>query len=212
MAIDVAATAIPFIPGGAATALKASRAVNTAVDAVSVVNKVDNVVDAAKTAERIDDAFDLGKQLDDVPCLFNSFSAETLVLTEDGPRPISELVEGDRVYAWNEVTQRIERQPILDTISHHDPSIVRLTLEGETLETTDEHPFYIVEESEWSSYLSVGKWVEAGALQSGDDARRADGTTGEVVSVQMVAQSQWMYNLTVETAHTFFVGQGQWLV
>ena len=62
LAIDVAATALPFIPGGAATAIKAGRAVNVTADLAGVVNKVDNVVDAAKTAERVDDAVDLGKQ------------------------------------------------------------------------------------------------------------------------------------------------------
>ena len=75
-----------------------------------------------------------------------------------------------------------------------------------------EHRFYVVETNEWSLYLSAGKWIDAGDLQVGDDVRRADGSTGEVRSMQVVAQSQRMYNLTVDQAHTFFVGQGQWLV
>jgi len=35
---------------------------------------------------------------------------------------------------------------------------------------------------------------------------------GEVQSVEVIYQTQWMYNITVDTAHTYFVGDGQWLV
>lgn len=127
-------------------------------------------------------------------------------MTARGLRPISELVEGDLVLAWDEATGKTGYFVVTDTISHVDPEIVLLTLDGETLETTAEHPFYVVETNEWSSYLSAGKWIDAGDLQVGDDVRRADGSTGEVRSMQVVAQSQPMYNLTVDQAHTFFVG------
>jgi hypothetical protein len=55
-------------------------------------------------------------------------------------------------------------------------------------------------------------WVNAEDLQLGDDIRNADGSTGEVEAVEMEETSQEMYNLTVDEAHTFFVGDGQWLV
>lgn len=41
---------------------------------------------------------------------------------------------------------------------------------------------------------------------------QADGTTGVVWLKWNVQRKQAMYNLTVDTAHTFFVGEGQWLV
>lgn len=49
-------------------------------------------------------------------------------------------------------------------------------------------------------------------MQIGDDIRNADGSTGEVESVAFEQTSQEMYNLTVDEAHTFYVGDGQWLV
>lgn len=55
-------------------------------------------------------------------------------------------------------------------------------------------------------------WVEAKDLQLGDDIRKADGYTGKVESITTEETSQEMYNLTVDEAHTFFVGDGQWLV
>ncbi len=42
--------------------------------------------------------------------------------------------------------------------------------------------------------------------------RNADGKYGEVKSVTAEKSTQWMYNLTVDEAHTFYVGDGQWLV
>ncbi len=42
--------------------------------------------------------------------------------------------------------------------------------------------------------------------------RKADGATGVVQAVEVEPHAQVMYNLTVVTAHTFFVGERQWLV
>ncbi len=46
----------------------------------------------------------------------------------------------------------------------------------------------------------------------GDQIRQADGSTGTVWLKWEVHKTQEMYNLTVDTAHTFYVGEGQWLV
>lgn len=54
--------------------------------------------------------------------------------------------------------------------------------------------------------------MDAEDLQLGDDIRNADGSTGEVESIEFEQISQEMYNLTVDEAHTFYVGDGQWLV
>ena len=124
------------------------------------------------------------------PC---SFSADTVVMTEDGPVPIAELEPGDLVLAYNEETGDVGYYPITDVWSHDDPVIVYLTMDGETIITTPEHPFYTEE----------GQWVAAGELQTGDEIRQADWTTGTVQAVEFVAQTQTMYNFTVATAHTY---------
>ena len=36
--------------------------------------------------------------------------------------------------------------------------------------------------------------------------------SGTVTSTKRIEETQTMYNLTVDTAHTFFVGEGEWLV
>ena len=51
----------------------------------------------------------------------------------------------------------------------------------------------------------------AGQLRLGEHILKADGTYSVVDAISFVIEPQLMYNLTVDQAHTFFVGQG-WLV
>jgi RHS repeat-associated protein len=135
-------------------------------------------------------------------CAFNSFSAETPVATPDGPKPISEVELGDQVLAYYEPLAATGSYTVTGLISHQDPVITHLTIAGERLETTPEHAFYTEER----------RWVPAQDLQVGMHIWRADGTMGRVQSVLQVQQRQRMYNLSVAQAHTFFVGDGAWLV
>jgi hypothetical protein len=135
-------------------------------------------------------------------CHFNSFSEDTTVVTTEGDIPISELEVGDTVVAYDETTGETGEYEITDTISHEDPIIVHLTINGELIETTPEHPFY----------TSEGEWINAGELEVGELIYSLDGEFGAVESVVFVADPQQMYNLTVDEAHTFFVGDGEWLV
>ena len=133
---------------------------------------------------------------------FNSFSAETLVSTEDGLRPISEIAIGARVWAYDEATDEHGLFPVTDVIVHTDPTQVHLLLDGELLETTPEHPFYTLERG----------WVDAGDLWVGAHIRQADGSYGRVQFLTVEREDQVLYNLTVDEAHTFFVGAQRWLV
>ncbi len=125
-----------------------------------------------------------------------------MVMTDSGPVPIEEIQPGDLVLAYNEATGEIGYYPVTDLISHIDIQVVYLTIDGETIVTTAEHPFY----------TSENEWIEAGELQPGDEIRAATWTTGAVEAMTIVTQPQRMYNFTVAAAHTYFVGDGQWLV
>jgi hypothetical protein len=70
------------------------------------------------------------------------------------------------------------------------------------IRVTEEHPFWVTGEG----------WVSAATLEPGDCVRTLAGTCQAVVSVQIASADTWVYNLTVATAHTYFVGDGQWLV
>jgi hypothetical protein len=49
-------------------------------------------------------------------------------------------------------------------------------------------------------------------LWKGAHIRKANGSYGLVIGLDLVQKLNQMYNLTVEKAHTFFVGKLQWLV
>ena len=112
------------------------------------------------------------------------------------------LTIDNHALTYNEATREVDYYPILATIVHQDQVVQLLTIAGETIVTTPNHPFYTIAEA----------WVPAGQLQFGDLVRRADGRYGMVEAITFVYQPQPMYNLTVDTAHTYFVGDGQWLV
>ena len=103
---------------------------------------------------------------------------------------------------YNEAGDEISFYPVTALISHVDPVIVQMVIAGEMIETTPEHPFYTVD----------GEWVEAIDLQVGDEIRQADWKLGEVESIFFTVHPQRMYNFSVSIAHTYFIGDGQWLV
>jgi len=216
LAADVAGAAVPFMPAPGAclrwcddVAQYSDEAWEGAQNGWNATKRFFGYGDEA--AQYGDDAAAAAKAGAD--CLTNSFSGDTLVMTAGGAKPIAELVEGDLVLAYNEATGKVGPYPIVDTISHIDPEIVLLTIDGELIETTAEHPFYEMESAPWLAVGALqGRWTDAIDLQAGDLVWQADGTSGVVQAVEIVARQQRMYNLTVDVAHTFFVGRGQWLV
>ena len=132
------------------------------------VRRVDDLADSRRYGD------DVAKNLD---CpLRNSFSADTPVMTAEGEVAISEIAVGDLVLAYNEATGETGYYTVTAVISHVDPSIVELTIDGETLETTAEHPFYVVAgappalslvEGWLATGETQGRWVNAGELEVG---------------------------------------------
>lgn len=157
------------------------------------------------------------------PC--NSFTADTVIHTENGLKEIALALVGEKVLAFNEKTGKEEYQPISQIFMNTDPELTILGISDpesgqmEFITTTPEHPFYVSERSDGESRpkpeghpdLSE-KWVGAGHLKIGDKVKQADGTLGEVRYVNIIQESRTMYNLEVEEAHTFFVGIQGWLV
>ena len=67
---------------------------------------------------------------------------------------------------------------------------------------TDEHPFLTVERG----------WVSAADLRRGEHLLDADGTPVAVDAVLDLDRVTWVYNLTVEGLHTYYVGADPVLV
>jgi hypothetical protein len=134
-------------------------------------------------------------------CL-HSFSPATLVLTAAGAVAIGSLGVGDHVLAYDEASGTTASYPISVVHINADPETGTVVVGGETIETTPGHPFYTLEAG----------WLDAADLEPGMHVPSASGEPGEVSSVDFAARPAIMYNLTVEVAHTFFVGEGEWLV
>ncbi len=134
-----------------------------------------------------------------------SFSADTLIATPDGDKPISEIEVGDVILAYSEATEEVDIYHVSATHNQRHDSTLDITIDGETLHTTDEHPFYVIRDNE-------EQWVEAKHLQADDRVLAADGTLGVVEAIEIVDKPQTMYNLTVSLVATYLVGDGQWVV
>ena len=198
--------ALPFVSGGG-LAVRAATHADDAVDIIRAANRLENVSDAVRVAGRAEDAVDVaraGKRLEEIEGLshFCSFSADTLVATANGERAIGTLRQGDHVLAYNEALDATGVYTVTVIWVHVDETLVHITIDGERIETTPEHPFY----------TQAQGWVPAGDLAVETKVRQADGDYGVVQAVVVVHQPQAMYNLTVDQAHTFFVGSQQWLV
>ncbi len=134
-----------------------------------------------------------------------SFSADTLIATPEGDKPISEIEVGDVILAYSEATEEVDLYHVSATHTQHHETTLDVTIDGETLHTTDEHPFYVVRDDQ-------EQWVQAKHLHIGDKVVSGLGEIGTIEDIIIIDQPQTMYNLTVSLVATYLVGDGQWVV
>jgi RHS repeat-associated protein len=126
-----------------------------------------------------------------------SFTPETLVATPEGAVPISSIEVGDLVWAWDEASGQVVEREVTAVLSGVDEDIARLSVGGETIVTTPNHPFY-----------APGRgWIEVGKLAVGETILRLDGSQATVEAIEVVSSPQVMWDITVDGVHTFTVGQ-----
>jgi len=121
------------------------------------------------------------------------------VHTEQGLKPIQDIQVGDKVLALDERTQQTSYQPVIQLIQNQGQyQFIKVTLEnGEQLEATAEHPFYI-----------QGKgWNAAVNLKIGDALLLHNGTTLVVKTLDTSVRVDAVYNFTVANLHNYFVSK-----
>jgi RHS repeat-associated protein len=131
----------------------------------------------------------------------HSFGAETAVATARGAVAISSLKVGDIITSRDANTGEVDEHAITAVMVHIDSEIEHLQIDGETIETTPNHPF-----------LTDKGWLEADALYGGARVQRLDGSFGPVEGYSIEIRPVVMWDLTVSDVHTFAVGEGQWVV
>ena len=128
------------------------------------------------------------------------FTGDTEVYTSDGLVCIEDVQVGDEVWAYNSETGETELKEVLNVWVKETDEILHVsTSDGETIDTTTNHPFYVEEKG----------WVAAGDLDVGDILYTADGDEVEVTDIELekLAEPILVYNLEVEDFHTYFVGE-----
>ena len=132
------------------------------------------------------------------------FTAGTKIHTKDGFKAIETIKAGDYVWSENPETHEKALKKVKKIFVREKDSVVRLSINGEDIETTNEHPFYVEGHG----------WTNASDLKVGDKVRLEDGTIGIVEKAKHAAldTSVTVYNFEVEDFHTYYVSEQKVLV
>ncbi len=132
------------------------------------------------------------------------FVAGTMILTASGLVAIEAIKAGDEVISTNADTFEVAEKTVLETYIRETTELVHLTINGELIKTTYEHPFYVKEHG----------FVNAGELYIGDKLLDSNGSTliVEDRKVETIDEPVKVYNFQVEDFHTYHVGENCILV
>ena len=127
------------------------------------------------------------------------FIAGTLVLTANGVVAIEMIKAGDLVYAADADTLEVSLKPVLETYIRETSELVHITVNGEEIVSTLDHPYYV-----------KGKgFVNAVDLCIGFELIDK---SGNVLAVEQIFrerldnESEKVYNFKVSESHTYHVG------
>uniref|UniRef100_UPI001A9DE4E7 TreTu family toxin n=1 Tax=Amycolatopsis pittospori TaxID=2749434 RepID=UPI001A9DE4E7 len=136
----------------------------------------------------------------------NSFDPSTLVVMGDGSRkPIKDVKVGDKVLAKDPTTGRSAVRVVTDVRSHASQrTLVEVGVasgaDRGSVVATDEHPFWVASEKRWSNAVD---------LKAGHRLETGDHRDATVTGTRSWSETRQVYNLTVDTDHTYYVVAGQ---
>ncbi|WP_027156688.1 RHS repeat-associated core domain-containing protein [Methylobacter luteus] len=129
------------------------------------------------------------------PC----FAAGTPVATPDGFRPIESIKVGDLIISRDEVTGKLSKRRVVRTFITPKQKVVKVQIKQaqqvDTVLATVDHPFYV----------NGRGWTGAGYLEPNMHVSTASGMAS-VVGIDVLEATRTVYNLEVESTHTYFVG------
>ncbi|MCW5757956.1 MAG: HNH endonuclease [Phycisphaeraceae bacterium] len=139
------------------------------------------------------------------------FTAGTVVWTIFGLVPIEQVDVGDLVFTLDEATGAMVLGTVIDQFETEGAALLELTVRHEsgrleTIETTDEHPFW-----REAGENSVEGWVRADGLTPGDRVRTLSGAA-VVETARFGSDRTTVYNLSISTDPSFLIGDdGVWV-
>ena len=126
------------------------------------------------------------------------------VATEDGQKAIEDIEVGDLVWATDTETCETALKEVVRLFRNETKEWIHLTVNGETITCTPEHPFY----------SPVKGWTNAIDLRAGDILVMLNGeyVVIEQVQYELLESPETTYNFEVEDFHTYYAGDAEALV
>ena len=136
------------------------------------------------------------------------FAAGTPVATANGAVAIEDIAVGDMVWSYDYKTGEKSLKPVTATSVRKTDEIIAIKICGETIVTTPEHPFFVVNDDRYEGY------VPAKHLSIGDFIQAADGSYQPITNIQhnTLEDPITVYNFTVDDNHSYYVGENELLV
>ena len=126
------------------------------------------------------------------------FVAGTLVMAVVGMVAIETIKSGDKVISTDPETMETSPKTVLETYIREVTTLVHLTVNGEEIVTTVDHPFYVKNQG----------FIKAGELIVGDELLDVNGNIllVENFAIELTEKPVTVYNFQVEDFHTYHVG------
>ncbi|WP_337670635.1 phage portal protein [Ruminococcus bicirculans (ex Wegman et al. 2014)] len=117
---------------------------------------------------------------------------------------IEKIKSGDKVISTDPETMETSPKIVLETYIREVTTLVHLTVNGEEIVTTVDHPFYVKNQG----------FIKAGELIVGDELLDVNGNVllVENFAVELTDEPTTVYNFQVEDFHTYYVGKNGILV
>jgi len=134
-------------------------------------------------------------------CGGESFTADTAIVMADGSaKRLDHVKAGDKVTATDPATGKTRSRIVTKVWVNHDTDLMDVTVRSggttSVIHSTQHHLF-------WDDTRKA--WTEADRLHVGDRLRSGDGSITMIASTIDVAGAADMWDLTVQTAHDFYV-------
>ena len=135
------------------------------------------------------------------------FVAGTMILTAEGLVAIENIKKGDMVIATDSETGITEPKAVLETYIRETSHLVHLTVRGETIVSTFDHPYYV----KGKGFVNAsGLWIGAELIDNSGSVCQVKQIYREYLEKE--SESVVVYNFQVEGFHTYYVGENHLLV
>lgn len=130
------------------------------------------------------------------------FTAGTKIQTDQGLANIEDIGVGDKVLAYDNITDTAVYKEVIKNKVGVVDSIVRLKINGTWFESTLDHPFL----------TNTGAWTAAGKLSVGEKIKSTKIGSGVIQAKEIIEEQSQVYNIEVAGIQTYCIGEDSFVV